>query len=410
MKWKSKRSLLFFLLVVVTIVAIGFWWWSAGDQQSGIPGPATGKVVRRDFSSTVLALGIVKPQVGAEVRVGSRISGKVEHLYANIGDSVKKGEIIAELEKADLEATVAERMAELRMAEAKLSAVNSLLPRESEKAEADVKQCEATLTLAEWELARMDDLVKKDFTSKQNLDRSQERLSVAQAQLAAARKVLELAKARYVEESKQAKTDIERAKAALDHAKVLLSYATITAPISGVIASVSTQEGETVAAGLNAPTFVTIIDLMRLQVDAYVDEVDIGKINVSQRALFTVDAFPNMEFEGNIIAIYPKAVIQENVVNYDVVIEITAPYGGLLRPEMTTSVTIFLEARTDVLAIPMEAVKRELGKNIAYILTDGKAKSCEIKIGWKDGQWIEVVEGLEEGQTVLLELPSENTN
>lgn len=408
MKRKSKKYVPFFLLIFVIVVIAGIWGWFGGDQQSSTSAPTISKVIRRDFASTVLAIGIVKSQVGAEVRVGARISGKVERLYANIGESVKKGQIIAELENADLEATVAQRKAELRLTEAKLSAVNSLLPREIEKAEADVSQYEATLTLAKWELARLEDLVKKDFTSKQNLDSSKERLSVAQAQLAAALKILELTKARYVEELKQANSDIERANAALDYVKIQLSYATITAPISGIIASVSTQEGETVAAGLNAPTFVTIIDLMRLQVDAYVDEVDIGRINLSQHAVFTVDTFPNREFEGNVVAIYPKAVIQENVVNYDVVIEITTPYVGLLRPEMTAGVTIFLEKRTNVLAIPVKALKREQGKNVVYILNNGVPEICEIKVGWQDGQWIEIVEGLKEGQTVLLELPSGN--
>ena len=94
---------------------------------------------------------------------------------------------------------------------------------------------------------------------------------------------------------------------------------------------------------MQAPTFVTIIDLQRLQVDAYVDEVDIGKVKVGQRAVFTVDAFPGTEFEGQVSAIYPKAVIQDNVVNYDVVVDIQTPYHGRLRPEMTASVTIFLE-------------------------------------------------------------------
>jgi RND family efflux transporter MFP subunit len=174
-----------------------------------------------------------------------------------------------------------------------------------------------------------------------------------------------------------------------------------------VIASVSTEEGETVAAGMQAPTFVTIIDLERLQVDAYVDEVDIGKVQVGQRAAFTVDAFPATEFEGEVSAIYPKAVIQDNVVNYDVVVDIETPYHGRLRPEMTASVTIFLEKREDVLAVPAKAVQRERGKNVVYVLADGRAEPREIKAGWRDDQWIEVATGLREGETVLLEAPGQ---
>jgi RND family efflux transporter MFP subunit len=217
---------------------------------------------------------------------------------------------------------------------------------------------------------------------------------------------LELAKAGYDEDIKMASAELERAKASLADAKVQLSYATITAPIDGVIASVSTQEGETVAAGLNAPTFVTIIDLNRLQVDAFVDEVDIGKVEPGQRAIFTVDSFPDREFEGKVAAIYPKAVIQENVVNYDVVVQVDKASGGFLRPEMTANVTVFLEARENVLSVPNKAIKREGGKSVVYVFSDGKPQPRNIKVGWKDSQYTEVLSGLSEGETVLLDAPA----
>ena len=403
MKRKNRRILLI-LGLLGAAAGIGAWrYWPRGNADNN--GMVTAKVVRRDLASSVLATGAVKPQVGAEVRVGARISGKVEHLYANIGDVVKKGQVLAELEKADLEAKVNQRNAELEMAEAKLAAIRSLRPREIEKAEADVAQWQATVELNGKDLARQDELLKQDFTSQQARDRAREQLAVSEARLASVRKALELAKTGYEEDLRQAAADVARAKAALANDKVQLSYATITAPIDGVIGSVSTQEGETVAAGLSAPTFVTIIDLGRLQMDTFVDEVDIGKIKPSQTATFTVDSFPAREFAGKVVAIYPKAVIQENVVNYDVVVEITAPYDGLLRPEMTASVTISLEARRDVLAVPIKAVKRERGKNIVYIPANGQLQPREVKVGWRDSQWVEILSGLEEGESVLLEAP-----
>lgn len=392
------------LVLTGAAVAAGLGWQHFRPSADPAAAPATATVSRRDFTASVLATGAVKPQVGSEVRVGSRLSGKVDRLYSNVGDVVKKGQTIAELEKADLEATAAERQAELRLAQAHVDSVQALSPREIEKAEADVAQWDATATLAIKELQRESQLLKQSVTSESLRDQCQERLSVAEAHLAFARKALELARSRFAEDLKAARADVERAKAALDNALVQLSYATLKAPIAGVIASVSTQEGETVAAGLNAPTFVTIINLDRLQVDAFVDEVDIGKIRVGQRAAFTVDAFPGMEFEGKVAAVYPKAVIQENVVNYDVVIEITSPYGGMLRPEMTAAVTIFLEARSGVLSIPAKAVKRYRGKTVVYV--PGAAEPREIKAGWKDGPWIEVVAGLREGETVLMEPPA----
>lgn len=359
-------------VVLVVFVTAAAFWWKAGQRQPAT-GPATARVVRRDFSSAVQATGAVKPQVGAEVRVGARISGKLQRLHANIGDTVKQGQTLAELDKADLEAVVAQRRADVAVGEAR------------------VADAEARLKLAELELERARSLRTDQIGSQQELDSAAMTFAVAQATF------------------RLTQRQVEAATAARQESEARLSYATITAPISGVIGSVSTQEGETVSAGLSAPTFVTLIDLNRLQVDAFVDEVDIGKVRSGQHAVFTVDAFPGKEFEGKVAAIYPKAVLQENVVNYDVVLEIQTPYAGLLRPDMTANVTIFLEARTGVLALPAQAVKREHGKNLVYVSNGGQVEAREVKVGWKDGQWIEIASGVPEGQTVLLDAPSSNS-
>ena len=231
---------------------------------------------------------------------------------------------------------------------------------------------------------------------------------MAEAQLAVAEKAHELAEARYEEDLKQASAEVDRARSALSNAQVQLSYATITAPIDGVIASVSTQEGETVAAGMQAPTFVTIIDLERLQVDAYVDEVDIGKVQPGQEAFFTVDTFPDREFKGRVNAIYPKAVIQENVVNYDVVVEILDEHGG-------SAASRDDRERHD----PPRGENRRAGdsrkghqtrarqERRLRLRTTASPNRAVVTIGWKDGQSVEVLAGLEEGQTVFLELPAE---
>ena len=417
-KRKSKKRFLF-LLFAFSLVGVGVavWWWTRDPASTVDPATLTTNVVRRDFASSVLATGAVKPQIGAQVRVGARVSGKVERLRANIGDSVRAGQVIAELEKADLQATVGQRQAELNLAEAKLAAVESLLPQQIEKAKSDCARWEASLSRTEQDRKRAERLrPDRGGTSGDLLYRAMSDtdydLAVAnhemdKAQLASARKSWELAKTQYVEERRQAVAEIARAKEALNNAKVQLSYATLVAPISGVIGSVSTQEGETVAAGLNSPTFVTIIDLDRLEVDAMVDEVDIGKVRVGQKAMFTVDSFPAREFPGKVVAIYPDAVLLENVVYYDVVVAIQGNEDKVLRPQMTASATIFLDAKTGVLAIPTKAVKRERGKNVVYVVKDGQPQPREVKVGWKDGTWIEVVSGLQEGETILQVAPTD---
>lgn len=376
----------------------------SGASSSQTAGGSTFTVARRPLASSVTAIGAVKPQVGAEVKVGSRISGKVRRLYANIKDQVRKSQVIAELEKADLEALVAQSAAELRLAEARLTGLEQLYPRNVATAAADVARWEATVLQTRRDRERQRVLLERTIVSQLGVDQAQEQLAVSEAQLESARKTLEQVRVQHAESVRQAEAERDRDRAALDHARVQLSYAVITAPISGVVGSVSTQEGETVSAGLNAPTFVTIIDLGRLQVEAYVDEVDIGKIKVGQSAVFTVDAFPADDFKGQVVAIYPKATIQDNVVKYIVAIDIASSYLGRLRPEMTTSVSIQLEAR-HVLAIPSSAVRRDGGKHFVQVLANGRPELREVRLGWKDGPWTEVAGGLAEGQQILLDRP-----
>jgi macrolide-specific efflux system membrane fusion protein len=204
---------------------------------------------------------------------------------------------------------------------------------------------------------------------------------------------------------KQTKAIKDIAAATLKFYKVQLSYATIKAPISGVISSVNTQEGETVSAGLNAPTFVTIINLSRLQVDAFVDETDIGRIKIGQKVMFTVDTYPDKEFSGRVRAIYPKAIIQENVVNFDVVIEMTGPNLDLLRPDMTTSVTIYQEERKGVLVIPRNSIIKEGNSKFVYVRQpSGDFERKVIKTGITSGNDVEVVSGLNEGDVIGIKL------
>ena len=366
-------------------------------------------VTRKDVNAFVLATGSVKPMIGAEVKVGARISGKVEHLYANIGDKVEQNQVIAEIEKVDLEAKVLQKEAELRVARATLFAISNQGPKETEIARATEMASKALLwpsLNAELGYGYKDDefpLKEKDISTGLVFSIPLFSGTVNQ-NIKKAKAGLKLAEARYSDDLKIAEARIDQAKSDLVFTQVQLSYATIRAPISGTIASVSTQAGETVAAGLNAPTFVTIIDLERLQVDAFVDETDIGRIKIGQKSVFTVDTYSDKEFEGVVTAIYPKAIIQENVVNYDVVIKITSPIKELLRPDMTASVTIYQGERNGVLMIPQKAIIKEGGNKFVLIkLPDGTSQKKIIETGMRKGNDIEIISGINEGDTVIIE-------
>jgi macrolide-specific efflux system membrane fusion protein len=361
-------------------------------------------VERRSFSSSVVALGAVKPQIGAEVRVGSRLSGRVRRLAANVGDRVERGQVIAELETEEYDATVSLRRAEVRLAESALAAAQAFDPGSVARAEAELRQADASATLARQAWERYEQMLRTGGVSPAEAEIVLERHRVAEGAAAAAREALALARSGGTEQLRQAEASLDRARAALESALVERAFTSIRAPISGVVASVTTQEGETVAAGLSAPTFLTVVDLDRLHVEAYVDEVDIGKVEMGQRVTFTVDAFPAMDFGGRVAAVYPSAVIQDNVVRYVTAVAIESDNRGHLRPEMTANVRILLEAR-EVLAIPARAVRREGSASVVHLLADGVAQPRPVRLGWRDGLWVEVVEGVEAGDRILIDPP-----
>ena len=340
--------------IAAFILAIGIaGGLSCKSNQKNPSSRQTAIVARQDIGSTVLATGIIKPMVGAEVRVGSRISGILKNLYANIGDDVKKGQLLAELDPTEYRAKYNQVAAALENAR-------------------------ANMDYARLDLERQQSLLEKNFVSQNQVDMAEKAWQIAAAQ-------------------------INQAEANLEYARIQLDYTKIRAPISGVVASVATQEGETVAASFSAPTFVNIIDLNRLEVWAYVDETDIGRIQQGQRATFTVDTYADTDFEGKVTAIYPKAEIQDNVVNYVTTIVITDNEGKILRPEMTTTVSIFLETRQNVLAVSNGAIRREKGRKFVYILQQNQPVQRWIKTGWRNGSFTEIIDGLNEGERVILD-------
>lgn len=309
-------------------------------------------VQRKTISTSIIATGIIKPKVGAEVRVGSRASGIVKRLHAKIGDEVNKGDLLANLDDSELSARY-----------------------RLEKANLDNAQ--TVLKYAKIEMDRVKSLVDKDFSSIQSYDNLMKEYDMALARVASA-------------------------QASVDYALTELGFTKIVAPITGVIGSVSTQEGETVSASFAAPTFVTIIDLSRIEVWAYVDETDIGKIEIGQKASFTLDTYAGNRFDGTVSAIYPKAEIRDNVVNYIVIIEISDNMGKILRPEMTASVTIQTSAMDSVLSIPNNTIKRKNAETVVYILENGNPILKKIKTGLKGTQITEVIEGLKENDQVII--------
>lgn len=323
----------------------------------GAEGQARAQVVRRDMSRVVKATGVVRPMIGAEVRVGSRVSGVVQRLHVRVGDAVERGQLLAELDAEELEARCAQAAAGLASAQ-------------------------ASLDYAQAELRRKRELAGASLIPPSELDLAERGCAVAEAQVA-------------------------EAAASLATARTQRSYARIEAPIAGIVASVSTQEGETVAASFASPTFVTLIDLRRLEVWAYVDETDIGRVSSGQPARFTVDTWPDEPFTGQVTTIYPQAEVRDNVINYVAVVAFEPRPERLLRPQMTATVRVTLDRREGALAVPRRAVRREGGRTVVRCPgPDGGPEGDLVRpvtLGVRDETHYEVLNGLREGEDVLVE-------
>jgi HlyD family secretion protein len=318
------------------------------QTREATPMPAT-RVSRSTLAETAVAIGTVRPKVGAEVKVGSRISGVVTELNVEVGDRVKKGDRLASLEDADWRARTDVLRAQLASAVA-----------EEEHAAGELQRVQ-----------RLGDLVPQ-------FDADRARTNV-----------------------KVRKAEVRRVRAAIAEAEVSLRETVIRAPVPGTIASVSTNRGETIAASLASATFVTIVDLERLEVQTYVDETDIGRVREGQRVTVRVDAFPGRELEGVVEAIYPKAQLVNNVVNYIVIVGISAGHGLPIRPEMTVHVTFVLEQREGVLAVPRSAVLRKSGRTFLVVKRGEEWRERRVTTGMQTPQSIEITSGLNEGETIL---------
>ena len=337
------------------VVASGAWFVARGNSEAVADEgdhAQTVLVSRRDIGSTVLATGVVRPMVGAEVRVGARVSGILERLYVTVGDQVRKGQLLGQLDSTELSAR-------------------------HMQAQAALENTQAELAYAEDEYTRAVELRAKEIIPETQFALMERQRDVASSQ-------------------------VRQAEANLEATRIQLDYTKISAPIGGVVAEVATQVGETVAASFASPTFVTIIDLDRLEVWAYVDETDIGRVEVGQQATFTVDTYADTDFEGTVTAIRPMAEIQDAVVNYVTVIEIARGHGKILRPEMTTTVNVELERREDAIAIPNGAVRWDADGAYAVIRQGEDRVRRGIRVGYRGREYTEVLAGLDEGDRIII--------
>ena len=363
---KKIFSKVWIAMILVVVIAVAAWLLSGGKKEEQINFKQE-KVATHTLQNSITATGTI--EAVTSVTVGTQVSGIVNKLYVDYNSVVKKGQVIAELDKTNL-------ISELNTAKANLASTESNLCYQS----ANMK--------------RYQTLYKKGLVSADEYENA----------LLAYR---------------QAKEQVASSRENVQRAQTNLGYATITSPIDGTVISKSVEEGQTVAASFNTPELFTIAkDLKNMQVIANVDEADIGGVAVGNRVNFTVDAYPDDTFEGVVKQVRLEATTTNNVVTYEVVI--SAPNADLkLKPGLTANVTIFTKEQANILSVANKALrftptKETVGKDMKIVDCKGKNKvwtlngntltAHSVNIGQSDAMHTQIISGIKAGQSVVTEI------
>ena len=360
----KKLSKVWLVVAVVIIIAIVAWALSGGKKEEQITFD-TAAVAPANIMNSITATGTIEPVTS--VTVGTQVSGIVSKLYVDYNSVVKKGQVIAELDKTNL-------MSQLNSAKTQLATAQSQLNYQTTN------------------FNRYKTLYQKGLVAADDFDN---------------------AKLSYT----QAKEQVASAKEEVQRAQTNLGYATITSPIDGIVLSKSVEEGQTVAASFSTPELFTIAqDLTNMQVVANVDEADIGDVKEGERVSFTVDAYPDDTFEGTVKQVRQEATTTNNVVTYEVVI--SAPNADLkLKPGLTANVTIYTAERKGVLSVPSKALrftpqKETVGKmkivdqtgnakNKIWTIEGNSIVAHKVNIGMTDGTNTQILNGISAGVKVV---------
>jgi len=362
MSRRRKKYLVPVVILLAILFAGGYFLYSMIGPKGPNQKFRTIKVERGEISSVVTATGTINPVV--TVLVGSQISGTIKELHADFNSRVKEGEVIAQIDPAIFEAQVEQGRANLLSAQANLLNAQANF----KNAQANLSKAEIAVVDAKRTLERNKELIEKKVIAQATLDTTQTNYDTAIAQREVAKAQLESARSQ-VESSR---AQVEQARAGLKVAETNLKYTTIRSPVNGIVISRNVDVGQTVAASLQAPTLFTIAkDLTRMQVDSNVSEADIGRVAKDQDATFTVDAYPDRTFRGKVLEIRNAPITVQNVVTYDVVIQVDNS-DLRLKPGMTANVSVQIEHKENILKIPNSALrfrpesakKEETGKTI----------------------------------------------
>jgi HlyD family secretion protein len=379
------------------LVVLGIFGMGAIRKPKPIPAEKLVEVTRGDIARSVVARGKIEPL--SKVEVKSKANGIIQKLLVDVGDGVKEGQVLAELDKENLRAQSREAAASLEAEQANLEAALAL------QAKARIEAANPELDFARRDHERIQGLFQQKIASEQALDDTKRALEVSKNRQELLNAAVQTATAQVT----QARARVAAAKAVVDRAEENLSYATIRSPVAGIVLTRDREVGDAVSSILNLGSAATLImtlgDVSSVYIKGEVDEADIGKAECGLRARTKVESFPNESFEGVVKRIAPMGKEQNNVTTFEVRVTISNPQGKL-RVNMTANAEIVLEEHKQALLVPESALQYEKDKSVFVHKYEKSArdgwKKLAVKTGISNGQKTEILAGLTEADKLVL--------
>ncbi|MBX7255231.1 MAG: efflux RND transporter periplasmic adaptor subunit [Candidatus Hydrogenedentes bacterium] len=420
MSWQKAIKVLITIALLVGAGIWGFKWWKGEDKTPEAEASTlkTAQVTRGHIRQVVSSPGSVVSNLDVEIKC--RASGEVIKLPFDLSDPVKKGDLLLELDPVDQERLVQQSQASLsaseaRLAQAKssLAAAEQALIADRQKASAAVQAAEVRARDAAAKAEREAQLLEKKYSSQEGVETAQTTAAQAKQELQTAKAQLESLKAQELsletsrQQIKLAEAQVESDKIALSLANRQLGYTKVFSPIDGVVAKRTAQIGQIISSGISnvggGTTVLTLSDLSRIFILTSVDEADIGQIKIGQEAEVTADSFQGVKFKGRVDRIATNGLNVQNVVTFEVRVEVLGDNKSLLKPMMTTTVDILIADKQDILVVPVEAVDQKGGAHVELAKSDGTpGERKQIEVGIHDKDNLEVVSGLSEGDSVIV--------
>lgn len=408
------------VLILAILGAAGAlaYGWFAGAAKTAISEAQVTAVVDRGSISTMVACTgrVISNQ---DVQIKCKASGEIIQLPFDVSDGVQRGDLLLQIDPVDeermvkqAEATLAASQAKLQTAQTGLAVARRNLETERLRSQANLKSAEAHAKDARAKALRMKELLAKSLASPEESETVETTAAQLEVEFELARirleeiKTLEVALDLKVQEVKLAESQVLSDRLNLEIRRKGLADTKVVSPITGVVSSRDVQIGQIISSGISniggGTTTMVVSDLSRMFVLASVDESDIGVVKVGQTAAITADAFAGQTFDGQIIRIATQGVNLSNVVTFEVKIEVTGANKHLLKPEMTANVTIVTAHKEGVLTLPVDAVVRRGGQYFADLVETAATRETKVRIGLKNFEKVEILDGLSEGDRVVV--------